>query len=115
MIVARVLGGCVLALACSCVLAHAHLEQAQPADGSVLSSAPADLVLRFSEKARLTALWIRHDGGARQKVTPLPGEAQTRITVALPALTPGSYVISWRLVSADGHVVPGQIRFTLSR
>jgi len=112
---APILGGWLYALAASCALAHARLEQAQPADGSVLSSAPTQLVLRFSEKARLTALWVARDGGARQKLTPPPGEPQAAITVALPVMRPGSYVISWRVVSADGHIVPGQIRFTLKR
>jgi len=30
------------------------------------------------------------------------------------ALTPGTYVVSWRAASADGHVMPGRIRFTVS-
>jgi methionine-rich copper-binding protein CopC len=35
--------------------------------------------------------------------------------VALPALAPGSYQVSYRALSADGHIVPGQLRFTLSQ
>jgi methionine-rich copper-binding protein CopC len=113
--IAPVFAGWLLVLASPCALAHAHLAEAQPADGSVLTAAPGSLTLRFSESARLTALWIARDGGARQKITPLPESAQEKIVVALPALSPGAYVISWRALSADGHVVPGQIRFTLKR
>ena len=113
--IAGLFGGALLLVASSAALPHAHLERASPADGSVISAAPQDLRLEFSEPAQLAALWIARDGGPRQKLAPLPQHAQQQIVVALPQLTPGSYVVSWRVVGADGHVVPGQIRFTLSR
>ncbi len=86
-----------------------------PREASHLAAAPASVTLKFSEAARLTALWIGKAGGERQRLTPLPAEADQRVTVALPKLTPGDYIISWRVVGADGHVVPGRIRFTLDR
>jgi len=94
--------------------AHAHLEEATPADRSVIRAAPAALVLRFSESARLTALWITQDDGPKRKLE-VPAASQPQITVTLPPLMPGQYLISWRALSADGHVVPGQIRFTLAQ
>jgi methionine-rich copper-binding protein CopC len=111
---ARALGALLLWLAATCAEAHAHLQQSSPADGSVLSAAPVQLVLRFSEAARLTALWIE-TGGARQAVSSLPAAAQPTIVVTLPPLSPGRYVVSFRVVGADGHVVPGQIHFAFNR
>jgi methionine-rich copper-binding protein CopC len=111
---ARALGGLLLWLAASSAAAHAHLQQSTPADGSVVSAAPAQLVLRFSEAARLTALWIE-SGGARQAVHSLPDTAQATIVISLPPLAPGHYVVSFRALGADGHVVPGEIHFTLNR
>jgi len=111
---ARGLAGFLLWGAALCAYAHAHLEQATPADGSVLSAPPAQLVLRFSEAARLTAFSIQ-GASTRQNVTALPEQPQTTIVVPLPPLAPGHYVLSFRVVGADGHVVPGQVRFTLSR
>jgi methionine-rich copper-binding protein CopC len=104
-----------LVVAAAGAQAHAHLQQATPADGSVLESAPAELVLRFSEAAQLTVLTIARDGGPQQKITALPHKAQAQIVVKLPPLAPGHYVVSWRALSADGHVVPGDIHFTLGR
>jgi methionine-rich copper-binding protein CopC len=95
--------------------AHAHLQASIPRDGSTLGTAPAALVLQFSEVARLTALWIEKSGGEKHKLAPLPPQPQTRIAVPLPRLDPGEYVVSWRVLGGDGHVVPGKIRFTLSR
>jgi len=112
---ACLLAGALLLAASGAALSHAHLERASPADGSVMSGAPQNLRLEFSEAAQLTALWIARDGGPRRKLAPLPQQAQQQIVVPLPQLSPGSYVVSWRAVGADGHVVPGQIRFTLSR
>ena len=112
-----VLGGLLMAgalLSGTVAQAHAHLQTAIPADGSVISAPPATIVLGFSEPARLTAVWIQKDGGAKQKVGSLPSEPARRISVAMPHLAPGSYVVSWRVVGQDSHVVPGQIRFTLS-
>jgi len=108
------LAGWLSIVASTCIQAHAQLQQVTPADGSVLSSAPTEFVLRFSEAAQLTALSIEKEGGAKQKLAPLPQKPQTIISVALPQLAAGRYVVSWRAVSADGHVVPGQIHFTLS-
>jgi methionine-rich copper-binding protein CopC len=99
----------------TCAQAHAHLQASIPREGSTLGTAPAALVLQFSEAARLTALWIEKSGGEKQKLTPLPTEPQSRIAVPLPKLAPGDYVVSWRVLGSDGHVVPGKIRFTLTR
>ena len=36
--------------------AHAHLQRSSPADNSVITISPSNLLLNFSEAARLTAL-----------------------------------------------------------
>jgi len=95
-------------------LAHAHLTGSSPADGAQVTAAPTELVLSFSEAAQLTALAIARAGGAKQKLT-APAGSQARIRVPLPALAAGDYVVSWRALGADGHLVPGQIHFTITR
>ena len=108
------LGTAVLAVWSAGAGAHAHLVSAVPSDNSSLNQSPRQLVLHFSEAARLTALWIAKDGAPKEKLA-APGVMQPELSVPLPALTPGQYFVSWRALSADGHVVPGQIRFTLTR
>ena len=104
-----------LLLAASGVSAHAHLSASEPANDSTLTAAPRTLVLEFSEAASLTALWLQGPGGAQQKLAPLPPDPQTRVSVALPALAAGDYVIGWRALGADGHVTSGKIRFHLAQ
>ena len=94
--------------------AHAHLQKSSPADNSVVTTSPPNLVLNFSEAAQLTALSIRKSGDPEQKLQPLPTDAAAQITVPLPRLTSGAYTLSWRVLSADGHVMSGSLRFTLS-
>ena len=96
------------------VAAHAHLKASTPADGSTLAAAPAQLILNFSEPAQLTALAVTRAGAQAQKLAaPAATAAQVRIT--LPVLAAGDYVVTWRALSADGHLAPGQIHFTISR
>jgi methionine-rich copper-binding protein CopC len=94
--------------------AHAHLQKASPADNSVITAAPSNLVLNFSETARLTVLSIQKDKEPKQDLKPLPTTAARQIAVPLPPLTPGTYSVSWRAVSDDGHVMPGSLHFTLA-
>lgn len=95
-------------------LAHAHLTDSSPADGSRVAAAPAALQLNFSEAAQLTALSFTRNGGVKQKLA-VPAAAQAHINVPLPALAAGDYIVSWRALGSDGHLVPGHIRFTLTQ
>jgi methionine-rich copper-binding protein CopC len=94
--------------------AHAHLQKSSPADNSVITASPSNLVLNFSEAARLTALSIRKDSEPPQTLKPLPTAAAQQISVPLPPLTPGTYSVSWRVVSDDGHIMAGALHFTLA-
>jgi len=91
--------------------AHVHLKQSTPAEGAVLQSAPAQIVLTFSEPALVTALSIQQAGKEKQSLGPLPTEATQTLTVASPGLTAGSYVVTWRAVSPDKHVMSGTLHF----
>jgi methionine-rich copper-binding protein CopC len=110
-----------LALMCLALLpvpafAHAHLAEATPADGSVLTAPPTHFLLKFSEEAHLTALSLRREGETRtQKIAPLPAAASKTFSVAAPQLKPGAYHLDYRVVASDdNHLSTGTIRFRLS-
>jgi methionine-rich copper-binding protein CopC len=94
--------------------AHTYLSESIPTDEAVLTVAPGEIVLGFSEAVRLTAVSIREDGGAEQALEPLPGEPGERFVVGVSDLSPGDYVVSWRAVGADTHIVSGEFRFTVA-
>ena len=106
--------GLALASLAATASAHAHLQKASPADGSVVTTSPSRIVLNFSEAARLTAASIQKGDEPPQSLKPLPAAAVRQISVPLPQLTPGSYSVTWRVVSEDGHVMSGMLRFTLA-
>jgi methionine-rich copper-binding protein CopC len=112
MTLAKWLTGGALLLLVAVAHAHAHLTAAVPTEGSV-GKAPEHVVLSFSEAARLTAMTLQREGEEPRKLTPLPADMATRITIPLPKLSPGRYTLSWRVVSDDGHVVPGTLHFTV--
>jgi methionine-rich copper-binding protein CopC len=102
-------------------LAHARLVRAKPADKAVLTQAPAQLDLWFSELldanfnqvevfpvAELTAKTRSNLTGGPPVID--PGD-RTHLTVPLRALPPGEYVVEWRVLSRDGHSAPGRFRF----
>jgi methionine-rich copper-binding protein CopC len=108
------LSGLVLVMSGVTASAHAHLQKSNPADNSVITTSPSNLVLNFSEAARLTALSIQKNEQPKQNLKPLPTTAAQQISVPLPPLTPGTYSVNWRVVSDDGHVMVGVLHFTLA-
>ncbi len=92
--------------------AHTHLAKAVPAEGSVVTVAPSRIVLSFSEPARLTALSIQKGTESAEKISPLPADTTTGIAIPAPPLTPGTYVVTWRAVSEDNHIISGKLHFT---
>jgi methionine-rich copper-binding protein CopC len=103
-------------LGCSAVtLAHSHLVKAVPADGSTVKASPPNFVLSFAEPVKLTALSLQKNGDAAKKIAPLPAEPSKEISVPAPQLAAGKYVLSWRAVGDDGHVMPGKVTFTVGR
>jgi methionine-rich copper-binding protein CopC len=95
--------------------AHARLTRAEPASDSTVATAPASLELDFNEAAKLTALSIERVGDkSPQKLAPLPAAAASHFSVPLPKLAAGVYLVRYRVLSDDSHVMSGQLRFTVS-
>jgi copper resistance protein C len=91
--------------------AHTHLSSSEPADGSIVTAPPTSFVANFSEATRVTALVLTKEGGKDEKLA-LPTGATQRVSAALPKLEPGKYVLTWRAVGNDSHVMSGKISFT---
>jgi methionine-rich copper-binding protein CopC len=101
-------------LAASAVYAHAHLVLAMPADGSVLTQAPATFALKFNEAATLTALSIQKGSQAAQKIDGLPAKPAAQFSIPAPKLDAGDYTLTYRVLSDDNHVASGSIKFKVN-
>ncbi|PZG00663.1 copper resistance CopC family protein, partial [Nonomuraea aridisoli] len=98
--------------------AHAYLMGSSPVDGQVLDRAPAEVSLRFNEAVSLGRRSIQLlDVTGRSLTTGAPGHAEGKANTAqvgLPAdLAEGTYVVAWRITSADSHVVSGAFSFSV--
>lgn len=94
-------------------LAHAALNGASPADGSVLPAAPSEMTLSFSEPVSPLALRLIAPDGTATPLDQVQLRDRTLVIAAPAGLSPGTHVISWRVVSADGHPVGGSVLFSI--
>jgi copper transport protein len=107
-----------LLLAAPQASAHAVVVGSDPADGSRSAKAPTSVTVRFDEPVGLSLGYLRVVDTAGRRVdvgsASHPAGAGSAITVALKAnLGDGSYLASFRVVSADSHPIAGSIRFVV--
>lgn len=95
--------------------AHANIVTTTPADGTSVSESPATVSARFSERVSISAggLTVRDVEGVRVDAGPSRVDSVgTTVTVDLrPSLPDGTYVATYRVLSADGHPVSASFLF----
>jgi copper transport protein len=95
------------------VSAHASLVAADPADGSVLATAPKTVHLRFNEPVTPAAISLVDASGRIRDDVAVHAVDQT-ITMTSPETLPhGTQIVSYRIISADGHPVAGSLVFSI--
>jgi len=102
------------ALTTGAAFAHTELSATTPDNGATIAKAPENLELTFSEPVRLTALSIQKDGEQKQSLGPLPASTTEKFSVTLPeTIGDGHYVVTWRALSEDTHVMNGEFMFAV--
>jgi copper transport protein len=93
--------------------AHAELVNTTPANGEQLTKPPTEIQMTYTESVNLIDDGIRLVDNAGDTVrTPVPTVDAQTVTWPMPADLPeGSYVVTWRVVSADGHPISGAFSF----
>jgi copper transport protein len=93
--------------------AHAELLGTTPPDGARLDRAPVQVTLRFSEDVDLVDGGLRLVNGQGNTVsTRTPTTQGHTLRWSMPTgLGDGTYLVNWRVVSADGHPVSGAFAF----
>ncbi|HET7683943.1 MAG TPA: copper resistance protein CopC [Marmoricola sp.] len=94
--------------------AHASLVSSTPAEGEVVQAAPEQATFTFDEPVQLRSGGVQVFDAAGQLLESSARTTDATLVVDLPdALPDGSYVVSWRVVSADGHPVAGSLTFSV--
>lgn len=95
--------------------AHAQLASTEPDAGAALEQAPRRVVLRFDEpvEASLGAIRVFDRDGRRLDAGRAfhPDGRGAAVALDLPRLGDGTYVVAWRVASADSHPVHGAFTF----
>ena len=113
----KTLIGCVTLALFSTISAYAadtQLMESTPANDSTLSSPPAAFVFNFSKPVRFHNLDIKKDDGKSTPISNLPTAHAASLTVAAPSLSPGHYLLEWRVFTDESTALRGNVRFTVS-
>jgi copper transport protein len=95
---------------------HAVLEGTDPGAGATVRTSPEDVVLTFTEPVEVALGGVRaYDSRGRRLDVGDPTHPDGAKTVAatLPDLDDGTYVVTWRVLSADSHPIRGAFTFTV--
>lgn len=114
-VVALLLGILLVPLwAATAAWAHAGLIGTDPADGTLLPAAPAAVTLTFSEPVSPAGDATRLFDATGEQVPAEFSVVDTTATLApRDTLTDGTYVVAWRVISADGHPISGGLTFSV--
>jgi copper transport protein len=96
--------------------AHAELVETDPAEGAVVETAPETVTLTFNEPVRLTSQEIAVYDAGGDPVASTAGATGAEVTVGLTdaaGLEDGTYVVSWNVLSGDGHPISGALTFSV--
>lgn len=93
--------------------AHAALVTTEPTDGAVLAQSPAQFSLTFSEPVSPLVLTLLRPDGTPVPLTSFRLNGQTLDIDNPQRLGSGTHVLSWRVISADGHPVGGSVLFSI--
>ncbi len=92
--------------------AHAVLVSATPGEGAALQQAPRKVELRFNEPVQPLVLRLIDASGAVHDLA-LQSQGE-RVVAALPEDLPeGTQILSYRVVSLDGHPVGASLSFSI--
>ena len=108
--------------------AHSPLSSSSPQDGEILGAPPPEIVMDFTSPAKLIKVELKKSaskqgnsflgglfGGVDGELVPL-GESflmsvNKRQIIPMPSLGEGDYLLSWRAMGEDGHVIKGELTF----
>ena len=95
--------------------AHGGMMETSIHDNAKVAQAPADFIVMFQHESAITSMVLMTTD---KKMLALDFKASKTLgkdfTVPLPKLDKGAYILSWKSMAKDGHVMPGAVHFTVT-
>jgi methionine-rich copper-binding protein CopC len=97
--------------------AHTELESSSPANGAVLKHSPEQAKLTFSEAVTpiRDRFVLRGTGGTPVELGRVRRSGDSVIVPIKAALANGTYLLSYGVISDDGHAVKGALAFRVQQ
>jgi methionine-rich copper-binding protein CopC len=95
--------------------AHTALTKSEPAAGKTVTAAPKQIQLWFNEKIDVALSKIELTGpSGKVDLTAAHAMGDKSLMAGISGkVAEGSYTIAWQTAGDDGHVVKGNVKFTL--
>jgi copper resistance protein C len=97
--------------------AHAFLDHASPAVGSSVPASPPVVTLWFTQdlEAAFSGVTVTDEAGQRVDLgkAQIPQGSSDELQIGLKPLTPGTYLVTWHVVSVDTHPTEGTFTFEI--
>jgi methionine-rich copper-binding protein CopC len=106
----------VLAVSTALVSAHSFPESEAPAAGQTLNEPPTEVRIKYDapiEKLFAQLAVLDSSGQNLAQGTPIVSDDGYILTVKLPRLKPGNYLVKWRVVGIDTHHTEGSFSFSV--
>lgn len=97
-------------------LAHSFLVEATPSSKDHVATSPKTIKLRFGGgvEPKYSKLTVENaDGKVLGEGSIGAPDKPRELSMDSPELAPGKYVVRYRVLSVDGHVVEGNYEFTV--
>jgi copper resistance protein C len=95
--------------------AHAFLDHANPAVGSSVPASPPTVTLWFTQdlEPAFSGVTVTNEAGQRVDLgnAQIPQASPAELQIGLKPLPPGTYLVSWHVVSVDTHPTEGTFTF----
>jgi hypothetical protein len=99
--------------------AHAFLDHASPPVGSSVPASPPIVTLWFTQdlEPAFSSATVTNEAGQRVDLgnAQIPQGSPAELRIALKPLPPGTYLVSWHVVSVDTHPTEGTFTFEVGK
>jgi methionine-rich copper-binding protein CopC len=98
------------------VSAHAFLDRAEPRVGNKVATPPHEVTLWFTQKLEPAFSNVTVTNAAGQRLdTGKPRISGTQMSVSLRPGGPGTYHVTWHVLSVDTHTTEGNFTFQVGQ